>query len=327
MSSYYALYSDTSSTATYQKFPTTSPYHNHIGLNLAQFGLKYNSNKSRGIFTMQFGDIPNATWPSDYKVIQEANAGIKLAKKLWLDAGFFRTHIGIESIQPRENITSTLSIVCFYEPYFLSGAKLTYLVNDKLALQLNAFNGFNGFVENNQKKAVGFSLMYNPDSSFSMTFNSMINDDTPDSSNLNQVRYYFDYYAYWKKEKFMLGFELNYGFQTHSLISDMNKTGHYYSGLIAGKYYLFKKLSPFGRIDYMKDANDVLTGLVLTKSSQLIGLDIISYVIGLELKILKNSYLRFENRLIQNFSGNIFSYKGKATTKRYETMFCMGVWF
>ena len=64
---------------------------------------QYDGEKVRGIVTLHFGDIPKATWSGTYNYIMEAHAGVRLCKKLWLDAGFFRTHFGTEGLLPKEN--------------------------------------------------------------------------------------------------------------------------------------------------------------------------------------------------------------------------------
>lgn len=85
---YYGAYSDTSSQGVYQKFPTVSPRNNAFGLNIAQVSARYLSRRFRGAMTVFIGDVARSAWSPEFNMIQEANAGFKLGKKLWLDAGF-----------------------------------------------------------------------------------------------------------------------------------------------------------------------------------------------------------------------------------------------
>lgn len=80
ISTYYAHYNDSVGIDEYQKFPTVSPYSDRFSVNMVQFGGKYTSDRYRGIFTLQWGDIPQSCWSSKYNLIQEANVGFKLLK-------------------------------------------------------------------------------------------------------------------------------------------------------------------------------------------------------------------------------------------------------
>ncbi|HRH36374.1 MAG TPA: outer membrane beta-barrel protein, partial [Catalimonadaceae bacterium] len=152
VSTYFASYSDTSGGNGYQKFPTISPRNNAFGLDMALISTRYVSQSLRGTITLHLGDIPSSAWSATYNLVQEANLGFKLGKKWWLDGGFFRTHIGLESIQPRENICQSIALVTYFEPYFLSGAKLSFLASDQVTAQVQILNSFNGFVGQNVRK-------------------------------------------------------------------------------------------------------------------------------------------------------------------------------
>ena len=190
MDTYYAAYSDTSNANGFQKFPTISPRNRQVGLNMIQLSAKYTSSIFRSTMTLFGGDCPNAAWSTDYRFIQEANLGFNVHRKWWLDMGFFRTHIGLESIQPRENMTMSLSSTTYFEPYFLSGAKLTWQHSERLTLQLNAFNSFNQFVETNKNKALGFSLNFTPRKNLNISYSNLICDESPIGSPMKRTRFY-----------------------------------------------------------------------------------------------------------------------------------------
>ena len=95
---YYAYYTDSVGDGNHQKFPSISPRSNQFGLNIANLTLQYDAEKIRGVASLQFGDIPRSAWSGTFNNILEAHAGIRLCKKMWLDAGFFRTHFGTEGL-------------------------------------------------------------------------------------------------------------------------------------------------------------------------------------------------------------------------------------
>lgn len=320
ISSYYAHYSDEIESGGFVQFPTMAPRNNQFGLNLAQVGMEYKSRVLRGNITLHYGDIPESVWPKTFNLIQDAHAGFRIIKGLWLDAGFFRTHIGIESVQPRENVTSSMAILTYYEPYYLSGAKLTYEINSKLSVQVNVFDGYNEYLENNKNKAVGFSTLYEANDNVSVTYNFLTCDETPDKVSTKHQRYFNNLYATFELNKFSLGLEANYGWQEHSLLKDTTKTATTYSGLIVAKYQFFKKLSAYGRGEYFSDYNRIFTGTTD------IGNYIMGTTFGLEYKPLKNSALSIEGRILQ--ADNLIFKEGNAkTNQRYEIIACLDIWF
>src|SRR6476469_1078968 len=93
---YLAFYTDSLGPGAFQKLPTYAPRSNSICLNIVQLNAAYKTEKVRGLITLHYGDIPASSWSGTFNMIQDANVGVRLHKKLWLDAGFFRTHIGAE---------------------------------------------------------------------------------------------------------------------------------------------------------------------------------------------------------------------------------------
>ncbi|MFL5753059.1 MAG: outer membrane beta-barrel protein, partial [Bacteroidia bacterium] len=320
ISAYYAYYTDSSGISGYQKFPTVAPRNNQLGLNIVQLSAKYQSQKVRGMFTLHYGDIPQSAWSPQFNLVQEANVGFRLLKKLWFDAGFFRTHIGLESIQPRENITVSLATTTYFEPYFMSGAKLTWQPNDKLTLQLNAFNGFNAFVETNRNKAFGASMVYQPNEHFTLTFNTITCDESPDHFPRKQQRIYNNLHVVYKGKNLTIGAEANFGAEQHSRLKDTNATATMFSALLAVKYRIKKGFSIYGRGEYFSDDNEILTGPLENDDHKFIGLNIAGITLGFEEKLIYNSYIRLEGRYLTTLKPDekIFYYQSYSTNERYE---------
>lgn len=320
VSSYYAHYSDEIENNGFVQFPTMAPRNDQFGLNMAQIGMEYHNQNLRSNITLHYGDIPETNWPKPFTLIQEAHAGVKLIKNLWLDAGFFKSHIGLESIQPRENVTSSMSVIDYYEPYYFSGAKLTYQLNSKLSLQINAFNGYNTYIETNRNKALGFSALYDVNDNISITYNLLSCDETADDVKTKHQRFYHNLYGTFKLNKLSLGVEANYGTQKNTQLTDTTKTASMYSGLLILKYQAIKKLAIYGRGEYFSDKNRVLTGKT----------DIGSYIYGatggVEFKPIKNVALSAEYRLLQS-ENLIFKTDGYLTNQRDEYIICLDVWF
>lgn len=323
---YYALYSDQVGRGNYQKFPTSAPRNNNFGLNMLMLSSRYNDKRVRGVFTLQYGEIPDAAWSPVLNMIQEANVGVKLAKNLWLDAGFFRTHIGFESIQPRENIATSIAITTYYEPYYLSGAKLSYSINDKLTIQANVFNGFNTFVAVNRSKSFGLSVNYEPRENFFLTYNNITGNE---SNYKDQWRTYHNFYSGYKGKHWDLGIELNGGAQQNSGLSDSTKTAYMFSSLLAVRYKMKdNKYAVYARAEIFEDSDEILTGPVLNANHQLVGINLYGVTLGFQVKPMPNSYIRLEYRsLLTERNENIFYSDGVARNDRHEAIASFGVWF
>jgi hypothetical protein len=151
---YYSWYSNGDRTI-YQESDVIGAYHNNFGLNVAQFTGAYDGNRARGALTAHFGDIPAIAWSNNYRFIQEANAGVRLAERLWLDIGFFKTHVGTESFLPKDNMLSIVTLGTFYGPFYQSGARLSYNTKSNWHVELHAINGYNRHIDNNEYKSYG----------------------------------------------------------------------------------------------------------------------------------------------------------------------------
>lgn len=329
VSAYYAYYTDSTGLENPQKFPSLSPYHNEVGINVIQVSANYNAQKVRGIVTLQWGDMPNVAWSPKYNLIQQANLGVRIMPRWWFDVGYFRTHIGLESVQPRENINSTIAVTTFAEPYYLSGAKLTWQATPFMAIQANAFSQFNGYTENNSDKALGLSAVIDASDNLTLTVNTITSDDAPDEETRSKRRIYNDLYLSWKTKRSILGFEFNYGTQKNSGLTDSNKTASMFSTLLAVKYLLTKSFSIYGRYEYCRDDDGFLSGTYANSKGESVGVNIMGITGGIEIKPIPNSYVRFEYRYLNQTikEGDIFYYNSKHINFRNEFVFSTGFWF
>jgi len=325
---YYSTYTDHNDGQPYVKFPTISPRNNQFGLNIAQASARYQSKIFRGTMTLFMGDCAASAWSVPYNAVQEANLGFRVMGKLWLDAGFFRTHIGLESIQPRENITLSLASTSYFEPYFMSGAKLTWQQSSKLTLQLNAFNSFNQFVETNRNKAVGISIGYNPDQQTSIAFSSLCSDELQYGNELPyHLRVYNNLCVTHRTARWVCGFEANYGLQQHSVLSDSAATATMFSSLAVCKFRITPQWAVYGRAEFFHDPNEILTGPLFNEYHRVVGADLTGGTVGIEYKPIPNSYMRTECRGLHERSEHIFEWNDQPTSNRVELLVGLGVWF
>ncbi len=322
---YFAYYSDTNNSEGFVKFPTGSPRNKEFGLNMILLNATYQAEHIRGIATLFYGDIARSAWSSYLNMVQEANVGIRIRKGLWVDLGYFRTHFGLESIQPRENPTVSFATTTYYEPYFLSGAKLTYSMNDHWTLQAGVFNGYNTFIETNNNKALTLSSQFVPNSKQSHTLNLMTTDE---SLTKDKQRIYINYIGILKSRRNSLGIDLNFGAQQNSQLSDTSKTAFFYSALAVYKHRFTPTFASYLRYEFFSDLQEILTGPVLNVNHTLIGLQVNGATLGIEFKPVSHSFIRLESRYLHLANDEkIFFYQNKSTNQRFEVILSAGIWF
>lgn len=321
--SYFSAYSDSVNGNGFVKFPTIAPRSKQFGLNIIQVSAKYISPNFRGTATIFGGDCPLSAWSPILNFVQEANAGFRVVKNVWIDAGFFRTHFGLESIQPRENMTMSLATTTYFEPYFLSGAKLTWQLNSHFALQANIFNSFNQFTETNRNKALGMSFAYTNGDKFSLTYSNIFCDESAPIS--GQWRQYHNLISVFKTTHHVLGCEVNFGGQKGTAIS--SNYAMMFSSLLAYKYRITPQIAVYGRGEFFSDPKEILTGPVYNDNHTLVGLNVYGGTFGAEYKPIPNSYFRIEGRLLSEYRDKIFYVSGNPSNQRYELIVGLGLWF
>ncbi|MSQ79653.1 MAG: hypothetical protein EXR21_08270 [Flavobacteriaceae bacterium] len=326
---YYAAFNDSVGAGNFQKWPSISSRSHQFGLNTIQLTAQYDGDKFRAISTIHFGDIAKSTWDGTYNPIMEAHAGVKLSKKWWLDAGFFRTHVGTEGLLPKENITSSVAVATFHEPYYQSGARFNFKPNSKLELNIFLLNGYNIYIDNNKKKSVGVLLNYTINDKAAFGYSNYLGDDAADGATA-QMRVYQNAFFNYDAKKFKLQIGGDFGMQNKSDFRDTNnvKTASMFSGVVTGKYKIKKVHGVYARFEIFHDP----TGFLCTKYPDNMGkqggYSLTGLTLGGEYKPNDNSYIRLETRQIQMGNNQLlFTTNGKASSTRMELLINFGISF
>ncbi|MEO8088081.1 MAG: outer membrane beta-barrel protein [Bacteroidota bacterium] len=334
---YYAYYTDSVGTGNFQKFPSISPRSNQVGLNTAQLTFQYDGEKVRGLATLHYGDISRSTWSSTFPYLMEAHAGVRICKKLWIDAGFFRTHVGTEGLLPKENITSSVSVNTWHEPYYESGLRLNYNATEKLMINLYMLNGYNLFEDNNEKKSFGALVTYAFTDKFNIGYSNYTGDDTPTQPDsietLSHLRIHnvlFFNYQY-RKLKLQLGGD--YCMQENSSIDETtgisdSSSASIMSGVLSLKIQASKVFAGYLRGEFFNDPDGMMSGVIIDKQGKYTGYNLMGVTIGAEYKPTENSYLRLEARQLQmDNNQEIFNVNGNPSSSRLEVLFNLGISF
>lgn len=286
---------------------------NELNINTAQLTASVDASMYRGRVAVAYGTIPRQSWASYYFPLQEANAGIKLMDNLWLDSGVFLTHVGGESLLPKNNWISSLALTTMYEPFYQTGVKLSYKPVNEVEAQLHVLNGFGLFDDNNADKTLGWLFSYAPNAMFNVSWNGTLGNEQPAGSP-SAIRFYNDInFGFDPTDK--LGFRGELDFATEA-----GKANPYLSGLLKARYAFTPQVSLTARGEYINDPSKIVS----------VGLSGFGATLGAEYKPTDNSYVRLEGRqfMLSGADSMIFTgADGKATGNRLEGMLSIGTWF
>lgn len=324
---YYATFSDESPTDALQPYTTVSPRSDRFGLNVAQIGVLYRAERLRGTVILHYGDIAEATWSETFRAVQEANVGIMLFDDWWLDAGFFATHIGTESFLPKNNWLSSTAVATFNEPFFQSGARLSYEGSEAFTAQMHVVSGYNFFLDVNDAKSVGVLLSYVADDQWSITYTNLLGRESLDGVSPSQVRFYHNLYLNGAiREKLLLTIGGDLGTQTNSALGDAGATALMYNALATVRYQCTPVWSVTARGEIFSDPDGFISGALLTETEGVAGLQLAGVTLGAEYRPTDNSYVRIEGRNLTTDDALTLFDQGTDNV-RYEWMVTTGFYF
>jgi hypothetical protein len=169
-------------------FTTQPARHNEFNVNLVFIELKADGARVRGRIALQAGTSVQSNYsgepaqgqvsaPSLSRHIQEAVAGAKLGRNLWVDGGIFFSHMGMESWISRDNPTYTRSLVAECSPYYQSGVKFTWTPSGAVTAQLDIVNGWQNISENNTGKGVGARIDWTAAEGVTLSYYNVFSDE------------------------------------------------------------------------------------------------------------------------------------------------------
>lgn len=104
----------------------------------------------------------NATGAPLWQVIQQAYVGyrIPVGNGLLLTAGLYLSPIGPEGIAVRDDWNWSRSNLFFGLPFYHTGVRLSYALDERWSVTLAAYNGWNSVADNNDEKSIALQVTY-----------------------------------------------------------------------------------------------------------------------------------------------------------------------
>lgn len=296
-------------------------------LNMAQVNFNGSSNIYRMNMTLHFGSLSRYAYPSgQFANIEEANAGVRLSEGLWFDVGLFLTHVGCESVTPKDNWLTTHSLMTNFEPFYQEGLRLSYDFNPKFSGQLWFLNGYGIYEDNNKNKTLGYYFNYKLNDNVNMSLAGTAGNEQPTgtSSKLRVLNNFITSYKFSKAFSAKLSADLC-----------NEESQNSFGGCLSARYNLNNNLSLSSRIEYFDDKNAILSKFTnptdTTIAPKTFGLQKgTGYTLGVEFRPNSNSFIRLESRYLQFDDENCKIFVNKdnlATNSRLEMIMNFGVFF
>lgn len=321
---YYASSFDNESTDINQPLTTVGARPARFRKNISLLGINLKHKYFRAQFTSHSGRIVDATWDSETPGIQEAYAGLHLFPDLYVDAGYFTTHIGMESFMPKENLLSSTSIITYNEPFYQRGARVVYEGLKNYEFQLWLLDGYNLFRDNNNSKSIGLLASYEKgDLVFSY---SNILGQEPVSAMDDAFRTYHNLYTNYTFLRDIFELRLSTDFATQTSVGNIEaKT--MFACIAAIRVNITPRLSTTFRYEYQNDKQDMIGGsypVPGTTVGLVSGINMDGYTFGVAYE-LKGLYLRYEVRNLADRQNSIAVFGN--SSKRSEQLFTIGFAF
>lgn len=178
--------------STDRVFTTQAARHSEANVNLAYVDATLASDHVRGRLAIQYGTSVQVNYageptrgtvsgPAVSRFLQEAFAGYRATRTLWIDGGIMLAPFGAESWISRDNWTYTRSLIADNSPYYEAGVRATWQASSNVEAQLHVINGWQNISETNEDKAVAMRLQWTPSSRVVLAYDNFVANEIPDS--------------------------------------------------------------------------------------------------------------------------------------------------
>lgn len=288
----------------------------NLNLGLLKFGLenpKYRANLALAAGT--YMDDNYSQEVGSMRSIFEANIGVALNTKnsLWLDTGILPSHLGAESPISSDNLTLTRSLAAENSPYFMSGAKLTWMANERLEMAALVLNGWQQIrrPQGSDMPSFGTAINYSFNDDNRISWNTFVGNGAPED--WRKMRYFSNLYGQFKLgEKTVLLASFDIGFEEQF----NNSAAHdvWYAPLLIVQYSVNDRWRVGVRAEHYSDDKEVNVSLPWFTGFQ--GFNVSGASLNLDYEPHPNVVCRLEGRWMSSPNATFIAYN-RATTSNY----------
>ncbi len=286
-----------------QPFYYNSNAHNTFSVNLAMLDAVYTGARVRGRVALGFGTYFEANYaaePQGLRNLFETSVGVKLSasRDIWLDVGVLPSPYGYEGAISLDQLTYTRSLSAENSPYYLSGARLGFVLGEQWTLNLFVLNGWQNIVETNGSKSLGTQLQFKPKEGVLINWSTYAGDErtAAGANRFASNRYFSDLYAYWKaSSRLELLALFDIGLQQYDADSVAEDNAVWTTANAIARYSLSDTWALGARIEYFSDPNGVIIG---AQRAGLTGFTAYGGSLNLDYSPAANVRLRLEHRTL-----------------------------
>ncbi len=124
------------------------PRHGELAISGVMVGLAADTGTSYGTVQLWRGQTPTIIYsgepqgPIDWTLLRQAWAGVRVNARTRLEAGLFLSPIGVESTLARDNWLWSGALLNVAMPFFLSGARVAYALDDTTTVEAGLYGGW-----------------------------------------------------------------------------------------------------------------------------------------------------------------------------------------
>lgn len=235
---------------------------NHIALNSAMLDFGYSSNRLKTQLSLVEGTYANkvtAAEPIGFGALYVGNISynVSKSKSIWIQAGVFPSHIGLESALGFSNFSLSRSFAAENSPYYESGLSIQYTSsNSKWYAAILALNGWQTMSLSPQQSmpGVGTQIQFKPNSRVTLN-HSTYYGQVPVLGG-NQQRLFQNLYANIQlRNKWSIQAQTDFGMQkTTGETFDKQWT----TGFVGVSFQAKEKLAFAGRAEWIKDTENLV---------------------------------------------------------------------
>lgn len=280
--------------------------HNEFNVNLAFLKAKMEGARTRGSLAFMAGTYANANLagePGVLKNLFEAQAGVRIAPKWWLDAGVMPSHIGFESAVSKDCWTLTRSLAAENSPYYESGLKTTFTPDSNWTISALVLNGWQRIRRPDGNSGPAFGLQITRTSGqLTLNYSAYAGAEFPDS--VRRRRQFHNLYAIVQVHE---RFGVIAGFDLGAQQKPGNETGQdiWFTPVLISRYTLNDTWALSARAEYYQDVG----GVIIAPETRLQG-----YSLNVDYKPEQHVLVRLEGRLLQSRDRIFQTQTGQSTS-------------